>query len=73
MVAWRYFKFFCTNCKQVYLRSLSPFQLGSGKRRCPKCAMISNDGSREWPELRPIQKFEYAFSTMFLGYMGGSW
>ncbi len=72
MLAWRYYKYSCSSCKQVYLRSLSPFQLGSGKRRCPKCAMIFNDGSIEWPVLRPIQKFEYIFPTSVLGALGGT-
>jgi hypothetical protein len=70
MMVWRYYTFSCTNCRKAYLRSLSPFQLGTGKRRCQACATVFHDGSREWPELRPMQKFEYVFPTMVLGYFG---
>ena len=71
MLIWRLYRFSCTDCRKVYLTSLSPQQLGTGKRRCPNCAMIFRDGAKEWPELAPMQKFEYLFPTTVLGYFGG--
>jgi hypothetical protein len=70
MLVWRYYKFSCASCEKTYLRSLSPFQLGTGKRRCPACAEVFADGSREWPELSGLQKFEYVWPTAVLGYFG---
>jgi hypothetical protein len=52
------------------MRSLSPFQLGTGKRRCQNCTVVFADDSREWPELKGMQKFEYIWPTMVLGYFG---
>jgi hypothetical protein len=34
--------------------------------------MIFDDGTKEWPELPSIKKFEYVCPTMVLGYFGGT-
>ena len=70
-MVWRWYVYSCPSCRKTYQRSLSPFQLGSGKRRCPNCTSVFDDGTQEWPELPPIKKFEYVFPTMVLGYFGG--
>lgn len=71
MLVWRSYQFRCPHCAKVYKRSLTPLQLGTGKRRCQHCATVFDDGSKEWPDLLPIKKFEYIFPTMTLGYFGG--
>jgi hypothetical protein len=70
-MVWRSYRFLCPGCGKTYLKSLSPLFLGTGKRRCPNCAIVFADGSKEWPELQPMQKFEYICPTMVLGYFGG--
>jgi hypothetical protein len=70
MLYIRYYNFSCSHCGRGYGGSLSPFQLGTGRRRCKNCNTVFNDGSREWPELTKMQKFEYVFPTTVLGYMG---
>ena len=65
-----YYTFSCTSCGKIYLKSLSPLPLGTGKRRCQAYAAVFQDAAREWPELRSMQKFEYVFPTMVLGYFG---
>jgi hypothetical protein len=65
----RYYRFYCQACGKKYTSSLSPLQLGTGRRRCQKCAAVFNDGSREWSQLSGMQKFEYIFPTMVLGYL----
>jgi len=71
MLHFRYYKFVCGVCREVYKRSLSPFLLSTGQRRCPKCGAVFKDGFREWPELTKMQKFEYVFPTTVLGYFIG--
>jgi hypothetical protein len=68
---FRYYRFICKACGKTYARSLSPFLLGTGRRKCPKCGAVFCDGFREWPELGKIQRFEYVFPTTVLGYFGG--
>ena len=68
---FRYYKFACGVCGKIYKRSLSPFLLGTGRRKCSKCGAVSRDGFREWPELTKMQKFEYVFPTTLLGYFIG--
>ena len=70
MILRRYI-FYCPECPKEYARSLSPFQLGSGLRRCPHCTAVIRDASREWQGLKKIEKFEFLFRTTVLGYMGG--
>jgi len=69
MIICRYI-FYCPQCRKEYARSLSPFQLGSGLRRCPHCTAVNRDASREWPELKKIEKFAFLFPTAARGYMG---
>ena len=69
MIIRRYI-FYCPECRKEYARSISPFQLGSGLRRCPHCTAVNRDASREWPEWKKIEKFEFLFPTAVLGYMG---
>ena len=71
-MVWRWYIYTCPICRKTYQRSLSPFQLGSGKRRCPNCTSVFDDGTKEWPELLPMKKFEYVCPTMVTGYFGGA-
>jgi hypothetical protein len=71
-MVWRWYVYSCPICRKTYQRSLSPFQLGSGKRRCPNCTSVFDDGTKEWPELPPMEKFEYVCPTMVLDYFGGT-
>jgi hypothetical protein len=66
----RFYQFSCQACGKQYKTSLSPFPLGTGRRRCKNCSTVFNDGSREWAELSGMQKFEYIFPTTVLGYFG---
>jgi hypothetical protein len=65
-----YYKFCCVACQRKYRTSLSPFELGSGLRRCPNCAAVYKDSSKEWPELSFVRKLEYVCPVMVLGYFG---
>src|SRR5258708_7291898 len=67
MIIRRYI-FYCPECRKEYARSLSPFQRGSGLGRCLHCTAVDRDASREWPELKKIEKFEFLFPTAALGY-----
>ncbi len=61
-----YTNFCCPDCWQPYMSSLSPLHLGTGRRRCPNCGAIFCDGSREWPELTRMERFEYVFPATVL-------
>jgi hypothetical protein len=67
-----FYSFICGNCGAQYATSLSPFLLGSGRRRCKWCDTVFADGSEEWPQLKPDERFEYLFPTTVLGYVGGA-
>ena len=69
MIIRRYI-FYCPECRKEYAQSLSSFQLGSALRRCLHCTAVNRKASREWLELKKIEKFEFWFPTAALGYMG---
>ena len=60
----RNFKFHCPACRRIYARSLTPVQLGTGRRRCMGCGNTFRDGSQEWPQLGGWERFQYLFPIM---------
>ena len=66
------YPFECAACGRVYARSISPFLLGTGRRRCKKCQEVFADGSREWRELSRFEKFKYLFPALALGWFGAA-
>ena len=72
MLHIRYYSFSCTACGRKYTDSLSPFLLGTGRRRCKKCNNVFSDGSREWPQLKRGERFEYLFPVMALAGLGAA-
>ena len=71
LLYFKTYRFYCPLCGKAYARSVSPLLLGKGRRKCPKCGGVFNDGAREWWELTRMQGFEYVFPATVLGYLGG--
>ena len=71
---FRWTDFRCPHCHAVFRRDYLPHKvrLGSGERICRKCGKAFDDGSREWPELGPGDKFRYIFPVPILGIVGGT-
>jgi hypothetical protein len=44
LLRFRHDKFACGVYRRIYKRSLSPFLIGTGRRKCPKCNAVPNDG-----------------------------
>ena len=72
MLYFRYYSFRCAACGRKYTDSLSPFLLGTGRRKCKRCDTVFADGSREWPELSRGERFEYLFPVMVLAFLGAA-
>jgi len=60
--------FRCPHCLAVFRRDYLPHKvrLGSGDRLCRDCGKVSDDGSREWPELPASEKFRCLFPSPVL-------
>lgn len=69
---FRWHSFVCPKCDATYQRSLSPYPLGPGMRRCERCFQEIRDGSREWPELEPVEKFKFLFPMTVIGWRAGT-
>ncbi len=63
----------CPHCQGVYRRTYFPAAviIGGGRRICSECEMAFDDESREWPELRGVQKLRLLLPPGILGLSGG--
>jgi hypothetical protein len=62
----RWMDYRCPHCGEVFRRDYLPgeVKLGNGEHTCPNCRQMIDDGSREWPELRSVDKLDFLFPAL---------
>jgi hypothetical protein len=68
----RWTSYCCPHCHSAFRRDFWPHnvRLGTGERICRNCAQVFDDGSREWPELRFVQKLRFLLPPGILAMTG---